>query len=227
MAHTVTIKAERRSGTGKGAARQTRRAGKIPAVIYGHGREAQSLAVSAKELEKALHGIPAGSTVIELKVNGDSTKALIREIQRHPTTKTIMHLDFYEVHTGERLRLNVPFHLVGSPAGVRNSGGVLEQFLREVSIEVLLRHIPERIDLDVTDLEIGQSLHVSDLDVPNAKILTDPKATICAVVPPRVEEERPVVEAVEEEVEEPELIRRPKAEEEEEEAAAEQGSTEE
>jgi large subunit ribosomal protein L25 len=227
MAHTVTIKAERRSGTGKGPARQTRREGKVPAVIYGHGRETQALAVSAHELEKVLHGISAGSTIIELKVNGDSTQALIREIQRHPTKKTITHVDFYEIHAGERLRLDVPFRLVGSPAGVRNGGGVLEQFLRDVSIEVLPRNIPEQIDLDVTDLEIGRSLHVSDLDIPDAKILTDPEATICTVVPPRVEEEKPAVEAIEEEVEEPELIRRPKAAEEEEEAAAEQGSTEE
>lgn len=185
-------------------------------MLYGHGRESEPLAVAALELEKALHGVSAGSTVIDLQVNGDTSKVLIREIQRHPTKKTITHLDFYEIHAGELLRLDVPLRLVGSPTGVRNGGGVLEQFMRDISIEVLPRNIPDKIELDVTDLEIGHSLHVRDVEVPDAKILSEPEATICTVVPPRVEEEKPAVEVEEEEVVEPEVIGRPKAEEEEE-----------
>ncbi|MFQ6046522.1 MAG: 50S ribosomal protein L25 [Gemmatimonadales bacterium] len=227
MAESVKVQAERRSTTGKGAARQLRKAGKIPAVLYGHGRETEPLAVPALALEKVLHGISPGSTVIDLKVNGDTSKVLIREIQRHPTKKTITHLDFLEIHAGEVLRLDIPLRLVGSPAGVRNGGGVLEQFMRDIYIEVLPKNIPERVELDVTDLEIGHSLHVKDVEVPDAKVLSEPEATICTVVPPRVEEERPVVEAEEEEVEEPELIRRPKAEEAEAEEGAEEASSEE
>ncbi len=213
MAETVTLTAERREGRGKGAARKLRRDGMIPAVLYGHGRDTESLAIGQAEFDKVLQGGARASTVIDLALGTASVRALIREIQRHPTRKNVTHVDFYEIHAGEKLRLDVPLELVGSPDGVRNAGGVLEQFRREIEIEVLPRDIPERITVDVTDLRVGSSLHVSDLSVPNARILSDPDTTVCTVVPPRVEEERPV-EAVEEEVAEPELIRKPRAEEE-------------
>ncbi|NIM48446.1 MAG: 50S ribosomal protein L25 [Gemmatimonadales bacterium] len=214
MAQTVTLNAERRSGTGTGAARQLRRQGQIPAIIYGHGRQSEALAVAQMDLDKVLHDI-TGATVIELALDGHPVRVLIREIQRHPTKKTVTHVDFYEIHAGEKITLGVPVNLVGSPDGVRNAGGVLEQFLREIEIEVLPQHIPERIDVDVTELGVGSSLHVEDVMVANAKILTDPETTVCTVVPPRVEEAPPVeVVEEEEEVAEPELIRKPKAEEE-------------
>lgn len=216
MAQTVTINAERRSGTGKGAARQLRRHGKVPAVIYGHGREPEALIVSASELDKALVGIAAESTVIDLAVDGTPVTTLIREIQRHPTRKTILHVDFYEVHAGEKIHVGVPIRLEGSPDGVRNSGGVLEQFLREVEVEVFPKDIPDHVALDVTDLGVAHSLHVSDLELPGIRILDDPEATICTVVPPRVEEEKPVEVVAEEELAEPELIRKPREGEEEE-----------
>jgi large subunit ribosomal protein L25 len=214
MAETVTLNAERRDDTGKGAARKLRQRGKIPAVVYGHGRDPEALTVSQMELDRVLQQIAGGSSLVDLTVDGKGLRALIREIQRHPTRKTVTHVDFYEVHAGERLSLDVPIALSGSPEGVRNAGGVLEQFVRELSIEVLPRHIPERIELDVTELRVGNSMHVGDITVPNAKILTDPDATICTIVPPRVEEV-PTVEVVEEEEAEPELIRKPRAEEEE------------
>lgn len=218
MAQSITISAEPRSATGKSAARALRRAGKVPAVIYGHGRATEPLAVSATDLEKALHGISAESTVIELDVNGTTSQVLIREIQRHPTKMDIRHVDFYEIHAGETITVGIPVRLVGSPAGVRNQGGVLEQFLRELEIEVLPQDIPDQIEVEVTALEIGDSLHVSDLTFAVGKILDDPERTICTVVPPRIEEEVVVAPAPEEELAEPELIRKPKAEEEEEEA---------
>ncbi len=221
MAQTVTINAERRRTTGKGGARQLRRAGKVPAVIYGHGREPEPLTVIAQELDRALIGIAAESVVIDLAVDGAAVKTLIREIQRHPTRKDILHVDFYEVHAGEKITLGVPIHLEGSPEGVRNSGGVLEQFLRELEIEVLPTDIPARVVLDVTDLAVGHSLHVSDVQLPGVRILDDPETTICTVVPPRVEEEPPA-EVVAEEPAEPELIRKPKDEEE----AADESETE-
>ncbi len=216
MAQTVTIAAERRTGTGKGAARQLRATGRVPAVIYGHGREPESLSIVGAEIEKALIGIAAESTVIDLTIDGAPVKTLIREIQRHPYRPDIIHVDFYEIHADERLTLEVPIRLVGVPDGVRNGGGVLDQVLREIEIEVLPADIPEHVDVDVTDLAIGHSVHVSDLQVPNAIVLTDADTTICTVVPPRIEEEVvPAAEAVEVEGEaEPELIRKPKAEEE-------------
>ncbi len=216
MAQPVTITAERRSETGKGAARRLRRSGKVPAVIYGHGRQAEALWVSQKELERALSGIAAESTVIDLKIGGETVKTLIREIQRHPVRPGFLHVDFYEIHAGERIRLEVPVHLVGTPEGVRVAGGVLDQVLREIEIEVLPQHIPERVEVDVTHLGVGKSLHVREISIPNATILTPADETICTVVPPRVEEAVPAAGAVGvAEVEEPEVIRKPRAEEEE------------
>jgi large subunit ribosomal protein L25 len=221
MAETATLTAERRQETGKGAARKMRQAGKIPAVIYGRGRDPEALMVPSVEAEKLIQQAGGGSTLVELSVDGKPIRTLIREVQRHPTRKNVTHLDFMEVHAGEKLKLAVPLLLVGSPDGVRNAGGVLEQFLREIDIEVLPRNIPERIELDVTDLKVGHSLHVSDLSVENAELLVEADTTVCAVVPPRVEEE-PVVEVAEEEgVEEPELIRKAKDEEGEAEAESE------
>jgi len=214
MAHEVRLSAERRSGTGKGASRKLRAAGRVPAVIYGHGRQPEALSLSQTELEKALIGIAAGSTVIDLTVDGKPVKTLIREIQRTPVRREIVHLDFYEIHADEKIKLNVPVRLVGSPDGVRNAGGVLDQVLREIEIEVLPEHIPERVELDVTALTIGKSLHVRDLTLPHVTILTHPDKTVCTVVPPRVEEVvAPVAEAAVEPAE-PELIRKPRAEEE-------------
>lgn len=209
----VILTAERRQATGKGGARKLRASDRIPAVIYGHGREPEPLALSRMELDKVLHRIAHGSTIIDLQVDGaPAVQTLIREVQRHPTRRNVTHVDFYEVHAGEVLSLDVPVVLVGSPDGVRNAGGVLEQFLRDLTIEVLPRNIPERVEVDVTDLRVATSLHVSDLTVPNAKILTDPRATVCTVVPPRVEAEPTPAEVVEETAE-PELIRKPRGEE--------------
>lgn len=226
MSQPVMIKAERRTARGKGPARRVRAAGRVPAVIYGHGREAEALTVSASELEKALHGIAAESTVIQLDVEGATVETLIREIQRHPTRLHITHVDFYEIHAGETITLGVPVHFEGVPEGVRNAGGVLEQFLREIEIEVLPKDIPERVVVDVTYLGVGRSLHVRDITIPNAKILEDGDTTVCTVVPPRVEE-APTVVVPEEEMAEPELIRRPREEEAEEGEAAEGAADEE
>jgi len=227
MAQMVSLAASPREKTGKGAARQARFAKQVPAVIYGHGRPAQSLMVDALLLEQALSGVEPESTLIELTVDGKKTRALIREIQRHPIRPDIIHVDFYEIHSGEKITLKVPVHLVGAPDGVRNGGGVLDQVLREVKIEVLPEHIPDRVELDVTALLIGQVRHVSDLTIPNAVILTGAGLTIATVVPPRAEEVvTPAAEAVSD-VAEPELIRKVREEEGEEgEGAAAEGKTE-
>src|SRR5919197_5755192 len=219
MAQIVSLSATPRRATGKGGARQTRFRGKVPAVIYGHRRETQPLEVEAKALEKALAGVEPASTIIELTVDGKKTRTLIREIQRHPIRPDILHVDFYEIHAAEKVTLKVPVHLVGSPDGVRNAGGVLDQVTREVEIEVLPEHIPDRVELDVSALKIGDSLHVSALSIPNATILTGADLTIATVVPPRAEEVvAPAAEAATE-VAEPELIRKVREGEEGEEGA--------
>lgn len=227
MITTVSLAAQHRDTAGKGPARQMRMAGRIPAVVYGRGRDPESLSVSAAEVDKLLATHERASTVISLAIDGDPVKVLIRDVQRHPLRRDITHLDFYEIHEGESITVTVPIHLEGSPDGVRNAGGTLDQVLREVQIAVLPRHIPERVELEVTTLTIGQSLHVRDLVIENANILTDGEMTICSIIPPRVEEEVAPVEGAEEEEEEeeesaePELIRKPKGEEEDEGSEAE------
>ena len=208
MAQTVSLSATLREKTGKGAARQARFQKQIPAVIYGHGRATQPLMVDALALEKALTGIEPESTLIELTVDGKKARTLIREIQRHPIRPDIIHVDFYEIHADEKVTLKVPVHLVGTPDGVRNAGGVLDQVTREVEIEVLPEHIPDRVELDVTNLKIGDSLHVRDLSIPNAVILNGPDLTIATVVPPRAEEVAAPAPEAAAEVAEPELIRK-------------------
>jgi large subunit ribosomal protein L25 len=224
MAQMVSLAASPREKTGKGAARQARFAKQVPAVIYGHGRPAQSLMVDALLLEQALTGVDPESTLIELSVDGKKTRALIREIQRHPIRPDIIHVDFYEIHSGEKITLKVPVHLVGAPDGVRNGGGVLDQVTREVEIEVLPEHIPDRVELDVTALKIGDSLHVRDLTIANAVILTGTDLTIATVVPPRAEEVAAPTPEAAAEVAEPELIRKVREDEEGEEGAAEPGA---
>jgi large subunit ribosomal protein L25 len=214
MAQFVPITATPRTAAGKGAARQTRFAGKVPAVIYGHGRPTQALTLDAKALEMALSGIEPASTLFEVTVDGKKTRALIREIQRHPVRPDVIHVDFYEIHADEKVRLKVPVHLVGTPDGVRNGGGVLDQVMREVEIEVLPEHIPERVELDVSALLIGHSVHVSNLSIPNATILVAPELTLATVVPPRAEEALAPAPEAAAEVAEPELIRKPREDEE-------------
>ncbi len=217
MTTTVNISADRRTETGKGAARQLRMKGRVPAVIYGQGRDPEPLTLSAAEFEKTMAHVSA-STIVDLTIDGKMVRTLVREIQRHPVQPGVMHVDFLEVHEGVTLTVNVPLHLKGTPEGVRVAGGMLDWSLREIEVEVLPKNMPSHIDVDVTDLGVGQSIHVSDLDVQNATVLTEDDQTICSVIPPRIEEEEPTAEVIEEEGEpEPELIRKPKAEGEEEE----------
>jgi large subunit ribosomal protein L25 len=189
-------------------------AGQVPAVLYGRGRESEALAILEKDLERAMT-TATGTTIINLDVEGSTYQTLMREVQRHPIRPGVLHVDFYEIHEGETLTIDIPIHLEGVPEGVRSAGGVLDQSLREIEVEVLPRHIPDRIVVDVTNLAVGQSIHVSDLVVENATILADPHTTVCVVVPPRLEEVVEGAEAAEvEESAEPELIRKPKPEEE-------------
>src|SRR5215204_412966 len=212
---TAQLSASTRDSVGKGAARTLRSAGQIPAVIYGHAREPMSLAVTAREVEKLLERVSAESTVIELTLASGVARTLIREVQRHPFKKQILHIDFQELVAGEKVSVNVPIVLTGTPDGVRLSGGILSQVMSELSIRVDPVNIPRRVEADVTHVVIGHSLHVSDLKVPEGvEILDDLEATIAVVSAPKVEAEpTPAPEAVEAGAE-PELIRKTKDEEE-------------
>ncbi len=213
MAQQVNLQAATRAQTGKGAARSLRRAGKVPGVIYGHGREPEAVSVETAALNKMLVGVSAATAIVDVTVDGRTpVKALIREIQRDPVRPAeILHLDLYEVHADEKITLSVPVRLIGIPEGVRNHGGVLDHSLRDLEIEVFPADIPEHVDLDVTNLGIGKSLFVRDIKLDKAEVLSDPDTPVCTVVAPRTEETAPGAPE-EAPTAEPELIRKPKAE---------------
>ena len=212
------LSATPRSDVGKGAARKLRAALKTPGVIYGHNRQPQPLAMDTRDLERLLDRISFETTVVELTLGGATTRTLIREIQRHPFKREILHVDFLELVAGELIQVNVPIVLVGVADGVRLEGGVLDQVMRELSVDVDPANMPNHIDVDVTALGLNDSIHVRDITLPpGVEVLDDPDDTVCVVAPPRVEAE-PTPAAVEgaEAPAEPELIRKPKGEDEEE-----------
>ncbi|MDX2183142.1 MAG: 50S ribosomal protein L25/general stress protein Ctc [Gemmatimonadaceae bacterium] len=207
---TASLSATTRSGTGKGVARTLRAKGHVPGVIYGHAREAAAIAVPARELGRMLEKIEASSTVIELSIDGKTSRTLIREIQRHPVKKDILHIDFQELVAGEKVTVRLPIILVGSPDGVRNGGGILDQTMREIEVRVDPASIPGHIDVDVAKLGIGHSIHVRDLALPaGVEVLSDEDATICVIVAPKTHEETPAEAAAAE----PEVLKKGKKDE--------------
>lgn len=204
------LNASPRERTGKGAARTLRRAGRVPGVIYGHGDATRSVALDALELEKLLATISVENTLIELSVEGAETvRSLIREVQWHPYRREALHVDFYQVHAGEKIHLQVPIRLLGNPLGVREHSGVLQHVLHDLEVECLPKDIPEALEVDVSGLQIGDSLHVSDLSATDVKILTDGAVVICTVTGPTVSalpEDSETADGVGGDVE-PELIR--------------------
>ena len=214
MATTATITARSREGRGKGAARQTRREGRIPGVLYGHGEDSVPLTVDANELQRLVHTISIENTIVDLDLgSGEPYKVLIRELQRHPFRDEFVHIDFFHVAMDEKIQVEVPIVLIGTPTGVKNKGGVLDHQLRELEVFCLPGSIPEKIELDVSHLDIGDSIHVSDIELPDVEILTDLDRSVVAVLAPTVIE---VEEVAEEALAEPEVIGRGKEAEEEE-----------
>jgi large subunit ribosomal protein L25 len=214
---TASLNASTREGTGKGVAHKLRAQGKVPGVIYGHARAPQSLVLDNRELERLLEKIAAASTVIDLSIDGTPRRTLIREIQRHPLRPGIVHIDFMELVAGEMVNVRVRIAFEGTPAGVRSDGGIFEETLHEVEIEADPANIPDRIVVDVTDLVIGHSMHVSDIKLPEGvTLVTDASVTICICSAPRAEEAAAPAAATTElaTAPEPELIRKAKEDEE-------------
>jgi large subunit ribosomal protein L25 len=192
MSKKATLAAQKREGTGKGVARKLRQAGRVPAVLYGRELDALHLSIDAREADYLFRSISVDNTIVALKVEGDKEpyETLVREIQMHPWRAAMLHVDFLRIQANVEVDLEVPVHLEGTPAGVRLSGGVLEQIMHEVPIRCLPSRIPESIVLDVTHLDLNQSLHVSDIKLEEGIELRLPgDQTICMVAVPRVAEE--------------------------------------
>jgi large subunit ribosomal protein L25 len=214
MASNATLSAKARDGQGKGDNRKLRQTGYVPAVIYGHGEKTRSVAVNAHELELLFARVHVENTIIDLNVEGDkkAIRTLVREVQKHPARGEIVHVDFYQVHAGERVHIQIPLNFVGTPVGVRN-GGILQHTMDELDVRVSSDNIPSSIEVDVANMEIGDSMHVSDLKIPDGiEVLDTGDRSVCSVSPPQsgITEVAPV-EAVA--TSEPEVIRRKKEDE--------------
>lgn len=214
MAGSATIAATPRERTGKGAARSARRAGRIPAVLYGHGEESVPLSVDAHSFERLVHEVSVENTLIDLELDGrGALKVLVREIQRHPYRDEVLHVDFFHISMQEKITVEVPVVLVGTAVGVRLHGGILDHSMREIEVLCLPSDIPQRVEVDVSALDIGDAVRVSDLALPNVQILDDPEQAVVSVVPPTVMEEVVAEAEVEAEGAEPEVITKGKEEE--------------
>lgn len=208
----------RRERIGKGGARKARAAGQIPGVLYGHGEDPVPVAVNAREFDLVIRSQKSGNPIVNLNLGSGESTALIRDVQYDPITHDILHIDFQHISLTEEVDVEVAIHLLGTPVGVKDGGGILESSLRQVEVRCLPTNIPGSIDIDVSHLNIGESVHVSDLKVENAEILSDETSTIATVVPPTVTETAAEAEEAEEaEAEgEPEVIAKGKKDEEEE-----------
>jgi large subunit ribosomal protein L25 len=168
------IDAIARSDQGKGASRRLRRAGKIPAILYGGGSDPQSLSLVHSEILKRLDHEAFYSHILTLNVDGQATKVVLRDMQRHPAKPIIMHMDFQRVDENKPIRVHVPLHFIDGDVspGVK-AGGLVTHELVEVALEVLPRHLPEYIELDISGLDVGESLHLSDLALPESGSLVE------------------------------------------------------
>ncbi|HEX2032333.1 MAG TPA: 50S ribosomal protein L25/general stress protein Ctc [Actinomycetota bacterium] len=190
----VKLKAEPRDGAGKGVARKIRGGGRVPAVLYGPDLDARHLSVDARELWHALHTEAGTNVLINLALDGENYLAMPREVQRDIVRGTLLHVDFLRIRRDVAIQVDVPIHLIGDSAGVKE-GGVVEHHLWELRLECLPGQVPETIEADISSLGIGDSLHVADLRTPqHITVLTPEDETIVSVVPPQVlklEEEAP------------------------------------
>lgn len=191
------LKAEIREGVGKEKAKKLRAKGMIPAVFYGPRSQTLPLVIDSKELAIALQTEAGENVLIDLDIRkgdqSDRKVVMMKDIQIDPLQRVTLHTDFYEVTMDEMVTVEIPVHLVGKPEGTK-MGGILDQIRRVIQIQCFPGDIPKSIDIDVSPLKIGDSIHVQDIQVEKAKIISDTNFTIATVVPPVVEEK--VVEAV-------------------------------
>ena len=204
---TMQLSSEIRTQTGKGSARKLRSTGKLPAILYGPETDTIMLTLDCTELTKTLKGKSAESILLNLRIDsgkkGQSKKVMIKEVQRDPVKRDYLHVDLFEISLKKELEVDIPIHLVNTPIGVSEGGGILQHVRREVKVSCMPDDLVDKIDVDVSDLDIGQSLHIGDISFPSGlKSLEDVDVTVLTVVAPTKVEEVEEEEVEEEEVEE-------------------------
>lgn len=212
------VKAQPRSEAGKSKVRRLRRAGMIPAVIYGHGDPSTMLTLSAHDFGRLLDEIRGHSPIVEVEVeNQPPQKCVIKTIQRNPIDGSLLHVDFQKVHLQEKITMAVPVILHGTPIGVKQ-GGMLDFVLRQVSVRATIDRIPEHFDIDISNLRIGQSYHIADLGRADLEFVMPPESAIVTILSPRKLAETPTAAAAAAAAEaapaEPEVIKEKKPTEE-------------
>lgn len=205
MAKQVKLAAQTRVGTGRTAVNKVKQAGNVPAVIYGGKETPANLQVAARDIEKLLSHAVGENILVELEIaDGGSTSsrlALIQEVQHHPVSRKVLHIDFHAVSQNEAIRAQIPVEPTGEADGVKNFGGILEQSLRSLEVECLPQDLPEVITVDVTKLGVGASIHVKDIVLPaGVSALDDPELTVFLVAAPNVAAEAPGAGAAQPEV---------------------------
>jgi large subunit ribosomal protein L25 len=201
---TIQLESKDRSTIGKGSARKLRSMGRLPAILYGPKTSSIMLSLDYKQFDKILGEKSAENIIFDLKIDSlgktNSKKVMIKEIQKDPVTRDRLHVDFYEISMEKELEVSIPIYLINEPIGV-TQGGILEHIRRELRISCMPKNLVDKIDIDVSNLDIGQSLHIEDVSFPpGLNSLEDGDLTIATVVAPSIEEE--MEEEVEEEVEE-------------------------
>ena len=214
------LEATVRTTIGKNEARRTRREGKVPATVYGASsaggsRDAVSISVEPKALLKILHSEAGANTLISLKLDGADTKVLVKDFQLDPVTHQVLHADFYRVAMDRMIEVTIPILIKGEPKGVKLQGGILEFVRREIQIECLPSDIPEHVDVDVTELMVGQGIRLREVATnPKWQLLTDGDAMLVHVILAKAEEAAAAtVEATPTPTAEPEVIKKGKKDE--------------
>lgn len=181
----ITVTLQRRPGVGKGVARQARFAGLIPGVVYGPETEPMAVTVEERAFRAAMRHATK-SSILNLNLDGKETKAVVRELQRDPVTNRVLHIDFHAISMNKPIHVAIPIHFVGTPIGVKVDGGIMQTTMRELEITCLPTAIPEHLQIDVSELHIGDSIHVKNIQVPGATILADQQRTIVVISAPTI-----------------------------------------
>jgi len=174
----------------KGDVRRMRMEGKIPGVLYGHKEKSKRIYVLKKEFEKVLETLKKETVTIELKLKEKTYPCLIKAIQHNPTDGRLLHIDFQHISKKEKIKATIPIHLIGEAPGVKK-GGLLDQHLHEVVIRCLPDHLPSHIDVDISNLDIGKTIHLRDIAISNIEFEIKPETPVVSVLAPKIEKEAP------------------------------------